>query len=83
MSKGWPERWWTTALLAVVLTGIVTYDVWRVVGVLTEPVVDWWALLGPCLGGTWFALLAVVCAHRAITLHRRTRAVGGETQAGH
>ncbi len=83
MDKGWPERWWTTALLAVVLTGIVAYDVWWVVEVLAKPVVDWWGLLGPCLGGTWLALMAVQAARRAITLHRRTRAVIGDTQADH
>ncbi|WP_406726976.1 hypothetical protein WJ438_23385 [Streptomyces sp. GD-15H] len=32
------------------LTGIVTYDVWWVVRILAEPAVDWWDLLGPCLG---------------------------------
>lgn len=83
MSKGWPERWWTTALIAVALTGIVFYDVWWAAGILAKPVVDWWGLLGPCLGGTWFALLAAQAARRAITLHRAARMVGGETQAGH
>lgn len=76
MDKGWPERWWTTALLAVVLTGIVAYDVWWAVEVLARPVVDWWGLLGPCLGEPGLRSWRFKPAGRAITLHRRTRAVG-------
>ncbi|MEU3947269.1 hypothetical protein [Streptomyces sp. NPDC029526] len=75
----WTSDAATTALLAVPLTGILIYNVWWVVGMVTEPVVDWWALLGPCVGRTWFALLAAQTAHRAITLRRKMRAVGGET----
>ncbi|MGW0712974.1 hypothetical protein ACWD4G_44845 [Streptomyces sp. NPDC002643] len=41
VDKGRPEHWRTTALLAVVLTGIVTYDVRWAVEVLAKPVVDW------------------------------------------
>ncbi|GGQ12421.1 hypothetical protein GCM10010249_33830 [Streptomyces roseolilacinus] len=73
MSKGWPERWWSTALVAVALVGVVSYDVWWVAGILAEPVVDWWELLGPGLGGAWFAALAVSTAHRAATLRRNAR----------
>lgn len=82
VSKGWPERWWTTALVAVALVGIVSYDVWWVARILAEPVLDWWDLLGPCVGGTWFALLTVSTAHRAIILRRSTRAADVETQSG-
>ncbi|GAB2471158.1 hypothetical protein GCM10027162_78320 [Streptomyces incanus] len=66
--------------MAAVLTGIVLYDVRRAVGILTEPVVDWWGLLGPCMGGTVFALLAVQAAARAISLRRTARAVSPETR---
>ncbi|MGW4748924.1 hypothetical protein ACWEPR_29445 [Streptomyces sp. NPDC004290] len=83
MHKGWPERWWTTALVAVVLTGIVAYDIWWAAGILAEPGGEWWRLLGPGLGGAWFALLAVSAVHRAITLRRTTRVVPGEARAGH
>ncbi|MBL3670118.1 hypothetical protein JL475_29890 [Streptomyces sp. M2CJ-2] len=83
MTKGWFKRWWTMALLAVGLAGIVIYDVWRVVRILAEPVVDWWGLLGPCLGGIWLALLAAQAARRAVSLYRAARPVGGEAQVGH
>ncbi|MFE7516474.1 hypothetical protein ACFU8I_35375 [Streptomyces sp. NPDC057540] len=82
MHKGWPERWWTMALVALALTGFVAYDIWWAAGILAEPVVDWWGLLGPCLGGTWLALLAVSAVDRSIALRKKTRAVPGETQAG-
>jgi hypothetical protein len=63
------------------LTGIVSYDVRWVAGILAAPAVDWWELLGPCLGGTWFALLAVSTAHRAITLRRTARTAGAGARA--
>lgn len=83
MTKGWFKGWWTMALLTVGLAGIVIYDVWRVVGILAEPVVDWWDLLGPCLGGIWLALLATETARRAVGLYRVARPAGGDAQAGH
>lgn len=82
VSKGWPERWWTTALVAVALTGIVSYDVRWAAGILAAPVVDWWELLGPCLGGTWFAALAVSTARRALALRRTVRTAGAGARAG-
>ncbi|MFE1799034.1 hypothetical protein ACFW9L_23155 [Streptomyces sp. NPDC059517] len=75
MHKGWPKRWWTTALVAVTLAGIVVYDVWWIAKFLTEPEAasaDWWELAGRCLGGTWFAFLGVATAQRATALRRAT-----------
>ncbi|WP_406469284.1 hypothetical protein OH738_19465 [Streptomyces hirsutus] len=80
MNEGWPKRWWSAALLAAVLTGIVMWDVRRAVGILTEPVVDRWELLGLCVGGTVFALLAMQSAVRAVSLRRTARAVSSETR---
>lgn len=81
MTDGWPKRWWTAALLAAGLAGMVTYDVWWTVRILAGPAVDWWSLLTRCLGGTWFALLAAQVTHRAFTLYRAARPVVGRTQA--
>ncbi|MFG3383540.1 hypothetical protein [Streptomyces sp. NPDC047999] len=80
VDKGWPERWWTTALCALALAGLVFYDVWKVVENLAGPRVDGWDLLGRCLGGSLFALMAVATAHRAVlliadSLSRRTPAI--------
>ncbi|MFE7030348.1 hypothetical protein ACFU9Y_08565 [Streptomyces sp. NPDC057621] len=70
MHKGWPKRWWTTALVAAALAGIVVYDVWRIAELLAnpQPQPDWWELAGRCLGGTWFAFLGASTARRAIAL---------------
>ncbi|MCQ6555950.1 hypothetical protein NPS70_22540 [Streptomyces sp. C10-9-1] len=81
MDKGWPERWWTTALCALALTGLVFYDVWKIVENLAGQRVDGVDLLGRCLGGICFALMAVVTARRAVVLRRGAGAVGAGTQA--
>ncbi|WP_432064095.1 hypothetical protein [Streptomyces sp. C10-9-1] len=81
VDKGWPERWWTTALCALALAGLAFYDVWKVVENLAGPRVDGWDLLGRCLGGSLFALLAVATAHRAVVLRRGAGAFGAGTRA--
>ncbi|MFD5572695.1 hypothetical protein [Streptomyces cadmiisoli] len=72
----WPKRWWTTALLCLVLYAGVPVNMGRIAEAVTSATVGWWDVVSGAIQMIGFAWVAITMTRRAIRLYKEQRRTG-------
>jgi hypothetical protein len=72
----WPKRWWTTALLCLVLYGGVLVNMGRIAEAVTGATVGWWDVASRAISMIGFAWVAIKMTRRARNLHKGQHGTG-------
>lgn len=71
-----PKRWWTTALLCLVLYGGVLVNMGRIAEEVTGATVGWWDVVSRAISMTGFAWVAIKMTRWAGNLHKEQQGTG-------
>ncbi|MGW1544199.1 hypothetical protein ACWCPM_28845 [Streptomyces sp. NPDC002309] len=72
----WPKRWWTTALLCLVLYGGVPVNMGPIVEAATGATVGWWDVVSGAIQMIGFAWVAIMMTRRATNLYKEQHVTG-------